>query len=185
MPSAPRTHTTPIRLPDGGRVRVRPLERDDGWAVEAVFARLGDTSRRLRFAGPKPRLTSRDLELLTNVDHRDHDALVALDDRTGDPVGIVRFVRDGERGASAEVAFEVVDEWQGRRLGTMLTALLACRARLMDVARFRASVDASNRGALGVVKRLGRVARHGFDGGSVEIEVELDDCGCGERVVAA
>jgi RimJ/RimL family protein N-acetyltransferase len=178
MPRA-RSHTTALRLPDAGRVRVRPLERDDGWAVEAVFSRLSDGSRRLRFAGPKPRLTPRDVELLTGVDRRDHDALVALDERTGEPIAIVRFVRDGAGSRSAEVAFEVVDEWHGRRLATLLTALLACRARLMDVGRFRASVDASNRRALAVVKRLGKVTRHGFDGGTVEIEVELDGCGCG------
>jgi RimJ/RimL family protein N-acetyltransferase len=179
------SHTTPVRLRDGARVLVRPLERDDAWAVEAVFARLSDRSRRLRFAGSKPRLSAQDVELLTDVDHRDHDALVALDERTGEPVAIVRFVRDGESGGSAEVAFEVVDEWQGRTLGTVLTALLACRARLMDVQRFRASVDASNRRALDVVRRLGKVRRHGFDGGTVEVEVELDGCGCGDGAVAA
>ena len=180
-----RSHTTPIRLPDGKRVRVRPLERDDAWAVEAVFDGLGERSRRLRFAGAKPQLAPRDVELLTDVDHRRHDALLALDERTGEPVAIVRFVRDGERGRSAEVAFEVVDEWQGRALGTILTALLACRARLMDVQRFRASVDASNRRALGVVKRLGKVERYLFDGGSIELEVELDGSGCDATAAAA
>ena len=67
-----------------------------------------------------------DLRYLTEVDQHDHVALVAFDG--DDLVGVARFVRrDGTD--SAEAAVTIVDEWQGRGLGTALANLLAERAR--------------------------------------------------------
>jgi RimJ/RimL family protein N-acetyltransferase len=167
---------SPVVLPDGARLVVRPLEPEDRWAVLAVFAGLGDRSRRRRFGGAKPRLSASDLDRLTAVDHRDHEALLALEEGSGRPVAVARFVRDQEQPGTAEVAFAVADEWHGRRLGTLLAALLAGRACRLEVTRFRAHVVAGNLHALALVKRLGRVVRYGFEGPAVEIEVELAAC---------
>ena len=40
-------------------------------------------------------LTSSQLAYLTEVDHRDHEALVAIDMAAGDSVGVGRYVREG------------------------------------------------------------------------------------------
>ena len=83
-------------------------------------------------------LTARDLELLARVDG-DHHVLVALIEC--EPIGIARLVRDG---AAAEVAVEVADEWQGRRVGTILMDRLAADARAAGIERLHAYVAPEN-----------------------------------------
>ena len=79
------------------RVTIRPLRNGETAVVQAVFDRLGDRSRHLRFGGAKNVLTARDLELLARVDG-DHHVLVALIEC--EPIGIARLVRDGADGRS-------------------------------------------------------------------------------------
>jgi RimJ/RimL family protein N-acetyltransferase len=163
----------PIELADGSRLVTRRLERGDRSAVEAVFAGLSERSRHLRFGGGKARLSERDLEQLTAVDHHDHEALVAVDERSGRPVAIARYVRDAADPRTAEVAVAVTDEWQGRALGSRLVHRLACRARSERIDRFRADVLPSNSRAIALFKRLSTSARVAVSGGSVEIVVDL------------
>src|SRR5215471_9634522 len=99
-----------------GGVTIRPLRNGDRETVEAVFSRLSDESRRRRFGGSKPRLLESDLALLARVDG-DHHVLVAYAEGDPFPAGLARFVRQGQ---AAEVAFEVADEHQGRRIGSAL-----------------------------------------------------------------
>ena len=64
------------RLRDGSRVVIRPIEPDDREALAAAFERLSPESRYRRFFAPVSRLSERDLDYLTCVDHHDHEALV-------------------------------------------------------------------------------------------------------------
>ena len=100
-------------------ITIRPLRNGETGAVQAVFDRLGPRSRLLRFGGAKNVLLPRDLEQLARID-ANHHVLVAVAD--GEPVGIARLVRDGD---TAEVAFAVADDWQGRGIGTVLVDRLA------------------------------------------------------------
>lgn len=128
-------------------VTIRPLRNGDTAAVQAVFDRLGPSSRRQRFGGAKTVLTVYDLEQLARVDET-HHVLVALVD--GEPIGIARLVRDG---ADAEVAVEVGDAWQGRRVGTLLMTSLAADARAAGIERLHASVDYDNAASRALMRR--------------------------------
>jgi hypothetical protein len=44
---------------------VRPFEASDTPGISVFFARVCEESRRRRFLGPKPKLSSRDLAFLT------------------------------------------------------------------------------------------------------------------------
>jgi hypothetical protein len=77
-------------LRDGSVVTVRPLERKDRRQVQEVFDRMGEEARFRRFLAFKKQLSARDLETLTAVDHHQHEALVALDDETGEALGLAR-----------------------------------------------------------------------------------------------
>src|SRR5438045_1201092 len=92
-------------------VTIRPLRNGETEVVQAVFDALGPRSRYLRFGGAKNVLSATELAQLARVD-ADHHVLVALVDCA--PVGIARLVVEGRE---AEVAVEVADEWQGRRVG--------------------------------------------------------------------
>ncbi len=84
------------------------------------FARLSDASRQMRFLTKKKELFPAELRYFTDVDHHDHEALGALDHAGGRGVGIARYVRDTEDPQAAEIAVAIVDDWQGRGLGTEL-----------------------------------------------------------------
>jgi RimJ/RimL family protein N-acetyltransferase len=164
-----------MTLQDGSVVLLRALRPHERAAVLDVFSRLGDESRRQRFFGPKPRLTDRDLDDLTAVDGHTHDALVAVvsHDEHAESIGVARFVRETDDPETAEVAFAVADEWQGRGVGTQLADALARRARAAGVRRLRASAFADNVRSLSLVRRLGRVVESRRDGPTVEVVVEL------------
>lgn len=134
-------------------VRVRPLRRDDGELLVRVLAGMSDESRYQRFHGPKPRLTSADRTYLSNVDGRDHIALIALAP-DGAPLAVARAVRLQDDPSAAEVAIEVVDAWQHRGLGGELTARLARSAAAVGMERLVAHVLSSS-GLSGSLRRRG------------------------------
>jgi GNAT superfamily N-acetyltransferase len=129
-------------------VTIRPLRNGERSAVQAVFDHLGSRSRLLRFGGAKTVLTSYDLDHLARVDG-DHHVLVAL--VKGEPVGIARLVRDG---GTAEVAVEVADEWQGKRIGTLLMERLAADARAAGIQRLHAVVSPDNTASRALMRRV-------------------------------
>jgi RimJ/RimL family protein N-acetyltransferase len=172
----------PVHLDAGRRrqgppppVRFEPLDRGDVVTVRQVFDQLSPRSRNQRFLTAKPRLTSADLRSLTDVDGRDHVALVARDE-AGHAVGIARFVRDRDDPATAEVAVTVVDAWQDRGLGTRLAQALRDRALELGVTRISLAMAQDNDAAVRLMHRIaGDVTRVGWDGGTVEFEVRLEE----------
>ena len=115
-------------------------------------------------------LTDRQLDYLTDVDHRDHEALVAVAPGSGDAVGVARYVRT--RPGVAEPAIVVADDWQGRGLATHLLDLLADRAREEGVECFVAPVLSENRAAIALFERMGGATVR-YDGLEVEVTVPL------------
>ena len=106
-----------MTLADGARLRVRPIVPADREPLADAFGRLSDRSRRQRFLAPKPRLSARELDYLTDVDHVTHEALVAIDETTGDIVGVGRYATGSGGGAAADMALVVADAWQRRGIG--------------------------------------------------------------------
>lgn len=166
-----------VQLADGAWLLVRPITPDDKDALRAGLERLGRESRYARFLTPVGTFSERELRYLTDVDHHDHEALVAEDAATSDGVGVARFVRLPDEPGVAEFAVAVADDWQGRGAGTVLLRLLAERAREEGVERFRGLMLARNRPIQELVGMLGepRVLERGP--GTVELEVELPERG--------
>jgi RimJ/RimL family protein N-acetyltransferase len=131
-------------LRDGSHVLIRPVRSTDAPLLADGFTRLSATSRWMRFLTPKKELSPAELRYLTDLDHHDHEALGALDHGNGRGVGIARYIRHaGDRNA-ADIAVTIVDDWQGRGLGTELLARLSDRARQEGIHRFTALVAAEN-----------------------------------------
>ena len=119
------------------------------------------------------RLTSSQLRYLTEVDHRDHEALVAVDLAAGDLVGVGRYVRDAEDGARAEAAVTVADDWHRRGLGTALTRVLAGRAVEEGIRCFTAVLLSDNAEVAGLLKGVGELDVTAREGGATQVEVPL------------
>jgi GNAT superfamily N-acetyltransferase len=151
---------------------LRPLRSGERRPVLEVFEGLSERSRRLRFLGSKPRLLERDLAQLADVGCCGREAVTATDPETGRTVGIARFVRDADA-PEAEIAFEVVDDWQGRGLGTALLAALRELAREEGILRFRALIAFGNAPAFALVRGLGDELTRRYEDGDVEVVVRL------------
>ena len=144
-------------LRDGTAVVVRMVEASDKEALAEGVARLSTRSRYLRFHTGVETLSEEQLRYLTDVDQQDHVAWVALtregDDEVG--IGVGRFVRLGDEPDVAEAAITVLDEYQGRGLGTLLLGVLAAAARRRGVRTFRAYVLGENVAMLKLFDALG------------------------------
>jgi RimJ/RimL family protein N-acetyltransferase len=170
----------PVLLADGSTISIRPIEPGDKGALESAFDQLSQESRYRRFFAPLDRLSRRDLTYLTEVDHHDHEALIAQGSR-GEPIGVARYVRGQEPG-KAEVAVAVVDEWHRRGVATALLRRLVDRARAEGIDTFTATVLADNRRALDLMSSLGDAHQVGSENTSIELEIELPRAGIGKRL---
>jgi RimJ/RimL family protein N-acetyltransferase len=161
-----------VVLRDGSTVLIRPVRSADAPLLADGFARLSPQSRWMRFLGTKTSLSAAELRYLTDVDHHDHEAIGALNAADGRGVGVARYVRDTNDPRSAEIAVTIVDDWQGRGLGTELLARLSDRARQAGIDRFTALVSTQNAAMAGLLRKLGACLA-GRGRGTVEYEVAL------------
>jgi ribosomal protein S18 acetylase RimI-like enzyme len=163
-------HTRVIKPRHGPELLVRPLRRGDVATVLAVFERLGEESRRARFHGPKPCLSSVELEQLAAVDHS-HHALVAYVEGDPQPVAIARLARTDR--ASAEIAFAVADSHQQRGIGSALAAELIADARAAGITEIVALASNDNPAVLALLRRSADVLDVRFEGPELSIRAAI------------
>jgi GNAT superfamily N-acetyltransferase len=173
-----------IKLRDGSEVILRPLIPDDREGIRSAFDRLSPESRYRRFFVSLRELSDGLLDVLTDVDHDNHEALVGLDPQSEEIVGVARYVRMPERPERAEASVAVVDDWQGRGLGRELLERLVTRAREMGISRFVAFTQADNRRAVEVMSHLGPTTSS-LRGDLVELDIELPAHGIGAPLASA
>jgi len=135
-------------LSDGQKVVLRHIQPSDAEELRRGFRALSPESRYRRFFTGVTDLDDAALAYLTNVDCKDHVAIVAmmesLDLKTERGIGVARFVRSSEDPTVAEAAVTVVDDMQRKGLGTLLTKTLARAAKERGVEKFRCEVLESN-----------------------------------------
>jgi hypothetical protein len=71
----------------------------------------------------------------------------------------------------------VIDDWQGKGLGTLLLEVLGARARTEGIRTFTALMLAANREMMEVIKALGPVRIVDRESGTVEVEMPIPDVG--------
>jgi RimJ/RimL family protein N-acetyltransferase len=147
------------RLTDGAAVLIRPIRADDKRMLSDGLRRLSDDSVQRRFLTPKRSFSRAELRYLTEVDGRDHVALVA--EYPAEPVrrliAVARFVRLADDPEAAEVAITVADDWQRRGLGSRLSERLAEEARRLNIRRFTATMAADN---VAAHRLMGKLTNH-------------------------
>jgi len=161
-----------VVLRDGSAVLIRQVQSADTPLLADGFARLSAQSRHLRFLTIKKELSPAELRYFTDVDHHDHEALGALDHADGRGVGIARYIRDAQDPHAAEIAITIVDDWQGRGLGTELLSQLTDRAQQEGIRCFTALVAEDNKAIAGLLRNV-RACLAGRGPGTVEYEIAL------------
>jgi GNAT superfamily N-acetyltransferase len=147
-------------LRDGTRILVRPILPEDKERLREGFALLSAQSRYRRFLTSLEYLSDQQLRDLTEIDYDDHMAWVAVDpSRPAWPgFGVARYVRLAEEPAVAEAAVTVLDDYQGRGIGTILLRMLAGTARAHGIRSFRGYVLAENAPMMDIMHDLGATA---------------------------
>lgn len=176
--------TSTVSLRGHRQAVLRPLRGDDRRRLTGAFERLSEESRYRRFFAPLRELSEDSLEYLVDIDHHDHEAIVALDPKTDQLIGVARYVRQAPGADRAEAAVVVADDWQRHGLGRALLERLASRAREEGIARFTALVQADNRRALDLLAEIGPTTRS-FEGDLVELDIELPPEPLGAPLAAA
>jgi GNAT superfamily N-acetyltransferase len=165
-----------LELRDGSKVLLRQIRPEDRERLAEGLRRLSPASRFLRFQRVVEELTEEELTELSDVDHVDHEAIVAIDlahvDRPG--VGVARYRREPFEPEVAEAAITVADEYQGQGAGTLLLGALAARARTNGVRVFRNYVMDGNTAMLEVFDHLG-AARELEDTGMWRVDLPLPE----------
>jgi acetyl coenzyme A synthetase (ADP forming)-like protein len=158
-----------VILRDGTTLRLRAPARTDVDALVAFFAGLSQRSRYMRFHGAV-RAETRIVEPFVDPDWEECGALVGmLDDAV---VALASYARLRDP-ASAEVAFVVADELQGKGVGTRLLEQLATRAGAVGIESFVAEVLPENRAMLEVFERIGFEVVRELESGTIEVRFPI------------
>ena len=158
-----------VILRDGGTLRLRPPAAADADQVVGFFDRLSARSLYLRFHGARE-VDTRLVEPFLDPDWAERGSLVGtLGERI---VALASYARLRDP-STAELAFAVADEEQGRGIGTRLLEQLAARAGEAGIERFVADVMADNRPALGVFGDAGFEVVRELGGGEVELRFPI------------
>ena len=143
------------RLRNGRPVEIRALRPEDKSEMLAAVGRTSAQSLRRRFFVPKKGFSEQEIAFFLNIDFANHVALVVELEEDGHPViaGSGRYivVRPGQ----AEIAFMVVDAYQGQGIGTILMRHLAALARGAGLNELIAEVLPENTAMLKVFSRFG------------------------------
>jgi GNAT superfamily N-acetyltransferase len=184
-PDQTTTDAERVELRDGSTVMIRRLEPSDRQLLADQFDRMSEESRRRRYLAPAARLSPEDLAALTAVDHKRHEALMALDPEDGRAVGIARYVRNAADPTAAEAAVEVVDEWHRRGVASALLSRLHERARDNGIERYTAVVSDDNQVMLASLEREGARREPSDQPGEIEFSLPVPSEGVGEGILPA
>ena len=169
----PSNYSAVEKLRNGERIEIRalrPQDRDD--LMAAVDLTSSDSLYR-RFFAVRRHFTETEESFYLNVNFVSHVALIAVANENGQPIIIAggRYVV-GEPG-QAEVAFTVVDKYQGRGVGAALLRHLAMIARQAGLRELVAYVLPDNRAMLKVFEKSGLKYTAKRESGSVYVKLGL------------
>jgi acetyltransferase len=154
---------------------IRPILPSDLDPLRQFFKALSSSARRLRFHSSTNEISEHLLHEFTMVNDSAHVAFVAAlhDGAVDQPATLVaeaRFVRNADS-ESAEIALVVADHWRRIGLGTMLTRILAQRARFAGVRRLCGDILEDNKAMRGLARSLGARLSRGM--GCVRLSLEV------------
>ena len=142
-------------LRDDRPITIRALRPDDRAGMLAAIGRTSMQSLQRRFFVPKKGFSEKEMAYFLNIDFDNHVALIAEINEDGHQViaGSGRYIQ--VRPGHAEIAFLVVDAYQGQGIGTILMRHLALLARDAGLKELVAEVLPENTAMLKLFKKFG------------------------------
>jgi RimJ/RimL family protein N-acetyltransferase len=162
-----------LTLYEGNTIHVRAIRPDDDDRLRAFHRQLSPDSIVFRFFHFLPELSAQDAAHFTQLDYVDRMALVATTGE-GDAeeiIGVVRYDHIGE--VKAEVAFVIVDRWQGHGIATALLHRLAAYARTKGFTTFVAVTMGNNARMIEVLRNSGFPWSAQYSEGTLEVYLDI------------
>ena len=166
-------------LTDGTAVTLRVARADDGPKIRQAFKTLGRETVYSRFFGHKLEVNDAELRRITDADFsRDVALLVTL--RLGEEKVVIGgaayySITAAPRAGGAELAFTVVDDYQGLGVASLLMRHIAAIARENNLKSLEADVLACNLPMLAVFRRSGLPMTLRHEGDIVHVALSLQD----------
>jgi acetyl coenzyme A synthetase (ADP forming)-like protein len=159
-----------VVLRDGSTMRFQAPLKGDARALLEFFGGLSDQSLYLRFHG-HPSVDDHLVAPMLDPDWVERGALVGtVEEKIVALAGYVRL----RAARSAEVAFAVADDYQGRGIATRLLERLAALAASVEIDEFVAEVMPDNIGMLGVFADAGFQENRVLEAGTIEVRLQLE-----------
>ena len=156
-------------LRDGRTVEIRAQRSRDREGMLAAITRSSSGSLYRRFFAVRREFSEKETDYFLDIDFVNHVALVAVANDAGQPaiVGGGRYivVQPGQ----AEVAFAIIDAYQGLGLGSALMRHLATLGREAGLRELIAEVLAENVPMLSVFERSGLAMSTRREGAAVHV----------------
>ena len=169
----PASYSAIQTLREGRKIEIRALRPQDRDGLTSAVARVGKESLYRRFFAGKREFSETEVSFFVDVDFVNHVALVAVA-KEGDQAAIVgggRYVvvRPGQ----AEVAFAVIDEYQGQGIGAALMRHLGAIARHSGLRELIAEVLSENVAMLKVFEKSGLEMSTKREGAVVHVSLRV------------
>ena len=139
---------------NGQQLTFRPAKAVDDRQIQEHFYNLDEEDVRARFFGLRKSFFREDVEDMFQVDYINSVSIVAVTGQVGFEkiIGLGVYVR--EQGTTAEVAFSVSTDWQGKGIASVLLEKIAEAARENGFTSLVAYTLSSNEGMIKLFKKL-------------------------------
>lgn len=144
------------------RMTIRPIRPEDAKAHAAFFFRLSPQDIRYRFFSAMRELSPEQTVRLTQVDYDREMAFIAVNEATGDTVGVSRLACDSD-GRSGEFAVIVQADMKGRGLASRLMSRLLEWGRAKGLQEIEGQILADNQPMLAFIRHMGFTVRRMVD----------------------
>lgn len=145
-----------MRLVNGTEVLIRPIQPEDAEIEWEFVHNLSQESKYLRFMSALNDLTPKMVKYFTDLDLRQHMALIAVISRDHKDVEIAvgRYFKYPDK-SGCEFAIVVDDKWHGHGIGYQIMKLLIANAKARHYEFMEGDIFSFNKTMLEMVQELG------------------------------
>ena len=160
-----------VSLKNGTKVCVRPSRASDVRSLQGIFYRLPPEDVYTRFFTGLKSLSVSKAEYLCNVDYEKEMAFVVTHgERESEKLVGSAFYAVDQSKNMADVAYMILNEWQGMGIGTLLQERMTEYARSKGIRGFTADILSENKAMLKLAGKCGQVEMKLVDG-AYEVEM--------------
>lgn len=142
------------KLKNGTIVFIRFLKQTDKEYIEKGYKELSYKSQYFRFISPPSSLSDKYLKYLTEIDNKNHVAMIAfaIEKPLKSAIGVARYIKLIDNPGSAEYAITVADSYQNQGLGSIFFNLLVEHARRNNISNLTGYILSENLPMLKIVR---------------------------------